>query len=129
MKILVDCDVLLDVALARAPFTNQSREILLWAEANPGQACIAWHTCANLAYLCGPGSRGFLESLLEFIEIAEVGTNDLKTALTLRIPNLEDAMQAAAALAFGADRIVTRNVRDYRYSPIPVVGPGEFVRR
>jgi hypothetical protein len=45
------------------------------------------------------------------------------------MPDLEDALQAAAALAWRADVIVTRNLDDYRHSPVPAVAPLEFLRR
>ena len=40
--------------------------------------------------------------------------------------DLEDAMQAISALAFGAHHLVTRNVRDYRNSPVPALTPRHF---
>jgi hypothetical protein len=43
--------------------------------------------------------------------------------------DLEDAMQAISALAFGADHLVTRNVRDYRNSPVPALTPKAFLGR
>ncbi|MBX3745549.1 MAG: hypothetical protein KF833_09600 [Verrucomicrobiae bacterium] len=43
--------------------------------------------------------------------------------------DLEDAMQAAAALAFGTYFIMTRNLADYRPSPVPVCSPVQAIRR
>jgi hypothetical protein len=43
--------------------------------------------------------------------------------------NFEDALQAAAALAWSADHIVTRNLSDYRKSPVPAVTPKAFLKR
>lgn len=37
----------------------------------------------------------------------------------------EDALQVAAARACGARRIVTRNLKDYKHSPIPAISPAE----
>jgi hypothetical protein len=39
----------------------------------------------------------------------------------------EDAFQAAAALAWQADVIVTRNVSDYRHSPVRALSPAAFL--
>jgi hypothetical protein len=41
--------------------------------------------------------------------------------------DLEDALQAAAAVAAGVDYIVTRNTADYRQSPIPAILPAAFL--
>ena len=42
--------------------------------------------------------------------------------------DLEDAFQAAAALAWGADFIITRILADYRHSPVPALAPPAFLR-
>jgi hypothetical protein len=37
-------------------------------------------------------------------------------------------MQTAAALAFRANFIVTRNLEDYRHSAVRALSPGEFLK-
>jgi hypothetical protein len=46
-------------------------------------------------------------------------------ALDLNFRDLEDAMQAAAAMLFKAHFIVTRNTRDYGHSPIKAITPSQ----
>lgn len=128
MKALLDTDVLLDVALARKPFATDSAAVLRWAEAE-GEAAVAWHSLANCAYLLKAGGRPFLGRLLQVVEVAATGTAEARRALGLPMPDLEDAFQAAAALAWEADVIVTRNLADYRHSPVAAVAPAEFLRR
>lgn len=41
MRILLDTDILLDVALKRAEFFRDSAHVLEWAESEPGQAAAA----------------------------------------------------------------------------------------
>lgn len=132
MKLLVDCDVLLDVALNRAPFATDGRAVLEWCERNPGQAFIAWHTQANIYYLLRKNqgnalARQFLRDLLVFVEVAATGTAQAKHALNLPMADFEDALQAAAAVQAGADFIVTRNIPDYQRSPIPAITPTDFL--
>lgn len=62
MRILIDTDVLLDVALAREPHLAASAGVLEWADSG-GEAAVAWHSLTNCAYLL-KGGRGFLRSLL-----------------------------------------------------------------
>lgn len=59
------------------------------------------------------------------MEVAETGTESLLYAADLDMTDFEDALQVAAAAACGAQAIVTRNLRDFRHSPIPAVGPKE----
>ncbi len=128
MRVLLDTDVLLDVALAREPHAMQSAAVLRWAEAG-GEAVVAWHTLANCAYLLKGGGRIFLIRLLRMVEVAPTGTADARRALELPMTDLEDAFQAAAALAWRADVIVTRNVRDFRRSPVRALTPSVFLKQ
>ena len=128
MKALIDTDVLLDVALAREPHAEQSAGVLRWAEAG-GSAVVAWHTLTNCAYLLKGSGRPFLERLLQLVEVASVGGTDARRALELPMRDIDDAFQAAAALAWQADVIVTRNLADYRRSPVRALSPAAFLRQ
>jgi|WetSurMetagenome_2_1015567.scaffolds.fasta_scaffold51319_1 hypothetical protein len=128
MKALLDTDLLLDVALCRKDFFAVSATVLGWAESNPGRAAVAWHSLSNLSYLLRPDARPFIRALLEFVEVPMVGTEAAMQAIGYPMRDFEDALQAAAALAFGARFIVTRNVSDYRRSPVPAIAPSEFIK-
>ncbi|MFN2432830.1 MAG: PIN domain-containing protein [Gemmatimonadota bacterium] len=128
MRVLLDTDILLDVALARVPHAARSAAVLRWAESG-GAAAVAWHSVANCAYLLKDGGRSFLTRLLRLVEVAPVATADARRALDLPMADVEDAFQAAAALAWEADAIVTRNVADYRHSPVRALSPAAFLEQ
>lgn len=127
MRILIDSDVLLDVALAREPHVDNSVAVLKWVQEG-GQAAVAWHSLTNCSYLL-KGGRPFLDKLLKLVEVATVGTADALIALCLPMADVEDAFQSAAALAWKADYVVTRNLPDYRNSPVPAISPTAFLKR
>lgn len=127
MRVLLDTDILLDVALRRGRFLADSAAVLRWAESEPGRAAVAWHSLSNISYLLRPDARPFIRGLLEFVEVAPTGTDAARHAVGLPMTDFEDALQAAAALAFGASSIVTRNARHYRRSPVPAISPADFV--
>ncbi len=129
MKVLLDTDVLLDVALLRREFYEASAGVLEWAEAHPGQAAVAWHSLANISYLVRPDARPFLQQLVQFIEVAPVGTDDARRALDMRLGDFEDALQVASALAFGASFVITRNLDHYRRSAVPALAPVQFLEQ
>lgn len=126
MRILIDTDILLDVALARAPHVGDSAEVLRWAEVG-GAACIAWHSIANCAYLLKDDGRDFLGKLLSIVAVVESGKAEALNAIRLPMPDLEDALQASCAQKWGANHIITRNLRDYRNAPIPALSPSQFM--
>lgn len=128
MKIFIDTNVLIDVALNRREFVDDSARVLDWAEANPKQAAIAWHSVSNLAYLVKQDARGFLSDLLAFVEVAAGDTATVRLALSMSTRDLEDALQVSAAINFGADIIVTRDTNDYKKLPVTAMTPANFVR-
>ena len=129
MRALLDTDVLIDIALKREPFFAAAAEVVRWAQDTPGQSAVAWHSLSNVAYVVRPDARLFLEHLLRFVEVASVGTAEAKHALRFPMNDLEDALQAASALAFGADYMVSRNLSHYGHSPVSALSPIQFLKK
>ena len=134
MKILVDTDVLLDVALDRKAFIDESGAVLEWCQQTPGSGLIAWHTISNIYYILrvarsDPKGRQFIADLLRFTEICSGGTEAVRNALTMDMSDFEDALQVAAAISGRAHFVITRNVNDYRNSVVQPLTPKEFVTR
>ncbi len=132
MIVLLDTDILVDVALDREPYAENAAALLDALEHRPGSAFIAWHTVSNFYYLLAPkrgrsGARAFLVDLSRFVEVARTTTESLRYAAQLKMKDFEDAMQVAAAAACEADVIATRNVRDYARSPIRAATPGALL--
>ncbi len=126
--ILLDTDVLIDIALDRRPHAAPSSELLDRVERGARRAFVAWHTLSNFYYLVTPArgdtaTRDFIAELIRFVAVAPADTAALRYALSLPMADFEDAMQVAAARASGARHIVTRNVRDFTRSPIPAMSP------
>ena len=126
--ILIDTDVLIDVALDRRPHSEPASELLDRIELGAINAFMAWHTVSNFYYLVAPSrgnmdTRDFIVELTRFVKMAATDTEDLRYAASLPMADFEDAMQVAAARACGSQYIITRNARDFTYSPIPAISP------
>lgn len=134
MKILVDANVLLDVALDRGEFVRESKEVVAWCQETAGSAMMAWHTVSNVYYVLRGArndsfARRFISDMLRFGDIAGGDAEAVRRALTLALSDFEDALQVAAAMSAQAQWIVTRNAADYRGSPLPAITPRDFIRR
>lgn len=130
--ILLDTDVLIDVALDREPHAAAAAALLERVELGAERAAVAWHSLSNLYYLVEPargdaGTREFIVELVAFVSVAVTDTDSIRYAAGLPMDDFEDAMQVAAARACGARYVVTRNLRDYERSPIPAVGPQQLL--
>lgn len=133
MNVLIDTDVLIDVALDRKPFVDHSAAVLDLAENRQFKTFIAWHSLANFYYLVSSSSnkkltKDFLTDLLQFAEISITATKDAQYAVDLKIADFEDALQIAAARACGAELILTRNIKHYKNSPITARTPEIFIK-
>jgi predicted nucleic acid-binding protein len=130
--ILLDTDVLIDVALDRAPHAEAAAGLLDLLERRRRRAFVAWHTLSNFYYLVSPtrgghDARSFLVDLTRFVLVAPTDTEAFQYAALLPLPDFEDALQVAAARACGASFIATRNVKDFRKSPVPARTPKQLL--
>ena len=133
-NVLIDTNILLDVCLKREPFYTNSIRFLSHIEQNGITGAIASTTITNIYYIL----RKMLdkETALEHIQaIAEterinflpVSKQTVKLALDIPMYDFEDAIQVAVAVEAGINLIVTRNLRDFKNSPIASVLPEDFL--
>ena len=132
MIVLIDTDVLIDVALDRTPHAESAAHLLDMLGRRPGSGFVAWHTVSNFHYLVAPHRGGkqatdFLMELARFANIAPTTTESLLYAGRLKMRDFEDALQVAAAVACDAGVIATRNLRDYANSPVRAATPASVV--
>ena len=133
MNVLVDTDVLIDLALGRTPHDEPAADLVDALERRRASGFLAWQSASNFYYLVAPKrgnavARTFLLDLAQFVEIAPTSTDSLRHAGRLKLRDFEDAMQVAAAMACGADLIATRNNKDYAGSPIPAMAPADILK-
>jgi len=133
MKLLLDTDVVIDFAVNRKPFTEAASDLLDALERAPGTAFVAWHTISNFYYMVSSDlgkadARAFIADFCSFVKVAPTTTKDVRCAVSQPLGDFEDALQVAAAAACGADRIVTRNLKHYRRSPVMAIRPHEALR-
>jgi predicted nucleic acid-binding protein len=132
VKILIDTNVFLDVALQRAPFAAVS-EALLRECSNEGFPMLcAWHSVSNLWYILRKQSgRSIAESVVQGVLKATIvprcGSAEFVYAINLNMPDFEDAMQASVAHFAEADYIATRNTTDFANSPVEARTPGDLL--
>ena len=67
--------------------------------------------------------------LRSHVHVIIVGQDCVDATLRLRPKDFEDALQYFAAKQANADYIITRNKKDFGFSDIPVLEPGEFLSR
>jgi len=131
MRVFFDTNILLDIALRRPNFVDESLKAVERCQKQGGECWISWHTIANLSYLIerevdANQSKEFLKNLLDVFTVASVGHEDATLAFTYDAGDFEDALQIVSAIACHANIIVTRDSKGYSKSPIKVTHPKFF---
>ena len=130
---LIDNNVLVDLALDRKPHARDAEELLNRIQQTATPAFVAWHSIATLFYVVNRdvdrnAALIFIDRLTNILTVAPTGSDALRYALALPMRDFEDAMPVAAAHTAGAAHIVTRNTRDFAESPIPAIAPEQALR-
>lgn len=132
MKVMLDLNVVLDVVQRREPFYVASARVLSQAVEGENVACLPGHALTTLHYIvakyAGREQAGTLvDWVLAHLEVVSQERAQFVRARSLKIDDFEDAALASAAEAAGCKYIITRNVADFRHSPVPAVTPEEFL--
>ncbi|MEG4007948.1 PIN domain-containing protein [Microcoleus sp. Pol11C1] len=133
MKILIDTNIIVDVALEREPFFAESDRILTFVEEAKIQGYISASTFSDLYYIIRR-DRGrdwtldFLRQLATFCQVATVDNSVISMALTCNFKDFEDAIQYSTAVINLIDAIVTRNPRDFPVTNPRIVTPNQLIQ-
>jgi len=135
MIILIDTNVILDCLIPRQPFEDNANKILQLCFEQKCTGYIAALSVTNIFYILRKQfsiieRKKLLLSLCEFIEIAGIQKKLVFDALKNdNLNDLEDCLQIECAGMIKAEYIVTRNVVDFKDSPVPAVLPEDFIKK
>ena len=132
MKLLLDINVLLDVLLQRDPWAEPAAHLLTRIERGKASGFVAGHTLTTIHYVVSrardrQSAASAVSDLLRFLEVVPIEKVDFSQALVLPMDDLEDAVQASAALKIGVDYVVTRDEKGFGGLSIPSVNTGEVL--
>lgn len=133
MEILIDSDVLLDIALARDPFVHSSRLCYSKLIQGGNKLFVSALALGNIIYLITKYrdkyvAGEFVKLVLKNAEVTQMPKTAFINAIEMGYPDLEDGIQIEAAKAVGINLIITRNLRDYKNKFIPVKTPEQYLK-
>lgn len=133
MKILIDTNIVLDVLLKREPFYEEAAKVLKLAAKEDMQEYVSASAVTDIYYIAykmlrdRTTVRELLKKLLQVVAVAGVASEEINKALELAWNDFEDSVQYSVALSNDMDGLITRNVKDYSESKIPVWTPEQFL--
>lgn len=125
VKLLIDINVLLDMALDRHPWADDTEALLAEIEKGRASGFIAAHTITTIHYIVARAENaavasGTVSGFLRLLDVVPVDRADLQQALAMGFRDFEDAVQGVCAMKAGVDAIISRDVRDFAGFRIPV---------
>ncbi|MDY2842390.1 MAG: PIN domain-containing protein [Treponema sp.] len=134
MKILIDTNVIIDVLNKRKDFFEDSFNTLQ-AVFERHQPCVSAQTVADTVYITrkifqdSVQQKSIIENFFESFKILSVTKKQIRQAFSSPMADFEDAIQAFCAKNVGAKIIITRNIQDYKLSPVKAVTPKDFLQK
>jgi predicted nucleic acid-binding protein len=134
LNLLLDTNILLDIALKRQPFVEQAAQVLTTAQHQKFPLYMTATTITDLFYIVRKAkgkdiALAFIEDLLQYVDVAAVDKLVILRALKLGLADFEDAVQVGAAEKAGIDVIITRNEPDFQNVAIRVLNLGQFLQQ
>lgn len=134
MKILIDTNIILDVLCNRKDFVDDSLKVFKYCEADQITGYISALSIPNIVYIMrkeldSDKIREILNALTSIFTVVDLRESDLIKASDLDFNDYEDALQSVCAARIKVNYIVTRNIKDFKNSPIPAVKPSELFER
>ena len=132
MKVLFDTNVILDVLLDRQPFSEHASYLMSKVERSEINGFLCATTVTTIHYLLSKylekdKSIESIHSIMALFEIASVNRLVIENALVSKFIDFEDSVLHESARHAGAEYIITRNIKDFKRSKIPVFTPTEFL--
>ena len=132
-NVFIDTDVIVDFLTDRKPFSLESAKIFSLIDQKKIKGCVSSLSFSNLYYVLrkfGTHKKviSSLQDLSELVDILKVDSDIVKSALNSDFKDFEDSIQYFAAQEHKkVDCIITRNIKDYKDSSLPVMTPETFL--
>lgn len=134
-NLFLDTNIIIDLLAKREPFYKSAAQLFSLADKMKLQLCVSALTFANTNYILlkekNPEEiRLILRKLKLLLKVTSL--DDKIIGLSLNDNNFkdyEDALQYYSALENDADVIITRNLKDFQKSKIPVLTAEQYLQR
>ena len=132
-KIFVDTDIILDLLSNREPFYLHSAKLFSAADKNEISLYVSSLAFTNLNYILSKqySADQSKKKLLKFktlVTVLAVTDKIIELALASDFRDFEDAVQYFTAIENSLKILLTRNLKDYKSSEIPVMTAEQFLQ-
>lgn len=132
MNVFVDTNVLIDYVCQRGEFANAATNLMAYGclgKVKLLTSALSYITAMYVAHKYG--YQNVKESLLAisgFVEVLDLQSTTVIETLSSDWKDYEDSVQNHTAICANSDCIITRNVKDFKESSLPIYTVEEFLK-
>ena len=133
-RLYIDTNIVIDLLVNRAPFYKQAAKLFSYADKNKVKLSIFSLTFDITIYLLQKSysplkTREILRDLKILVNVLPFDDKIIELALNdTEFDDIEDALQYFSAVENKQNIIITRNLKDFKASKLPVMTAGDFLR-
>lgn len=131
-RLFLDTNIILDYFI-REDFKGDCEKLFANGSERGYIFCVSYLSIANFAFIMRKESKESLLSLIkricEIFEVIPNNKNQIEVSLSIEAKDYEDVLQYVAAVEGNCDYIITRNIKDYSFSKIPVFSATEYIKK
>lgn len=125
-KIFLDTNILLDVLLERHPFCFPAQKLWTLADQKKIKAAISSVSLSTIFFIIQKSSSKdqaykAVQTLVDIFKLVATNSRIVSQALKTQFSDFEDGLQYYSALSFKAQALITRDVKGFEKSQIPVM--------
>ena len=135
MRVFIDTNVIIDLLAKREPFYIESQKIFSLSDTNQIELMISSLSLVNTYYILNDvmkikDARLILGKFKVLVQSSDLSDKIIELALNdVKFKDFEDGVQYYSALESQCQLIVTRNLKDFKNSKIPVLSPKEYIAK
>ena len=132
-KLFVDTNIVIDLLSRREPFFEETATLFSLADKKQIELTVSSLTIANTSYtllrqMDSNRAKSILRKLRLIIKILPLDDKIVGLALNDEtFSDFEDGLQYFTAIENGQDLIITRNLKDFKNSKLPVMTAKQFI--
>ncbi len=132
-RILVDTNIVIDLLAKRGEFVSEAQELFTLSDKRKVKLFVSSLTFANTHYILSQGlkiqdARKHLRRFKVLVEVLPMDDKIIDLSLDSDFADFEDAIQYYTAVENDLEVILTRNLKDFRLSKLPVLTAKDYLQ-
>jgi len=132
-KIFVDTNIIIDLLSKRAQFISEAQELFTLSDQKKVNLFVSSLTFANTHYILSQSlkiknTRTILRKFKVLVNVLPMDDKIIDLSLNSDFKDFEDAIQYYTAIENNIEIIITRNLKDFKLSKLPILTARDYLK-